>query len=236
MAPEIDPDAITADALATLAACGDPERAVREKAYLKSALVHYGCGQPALRLQARALDGTLPALDGQALLALADALHGTGVHEVRALAIALLERRRRALGEGDLPGLVDLVRRCPGWAYVDWLAIKVLGAVLSRLSPEREAVHLQTWAVDPDFWVRRTALLAPLDRLRRGGGDFDLFCALATPMLTEREFFIRKAVGWVLREVSKRSPERVAAYVAQHGARMSGLTRREATKYLPPTL
>ena len=48
MAPEIDPDAITADALATLAACGDPERAVREKAYLKSALVHYGCGQPAL--------------------------------------------------------------------------------------------------------------------------------------------------------------------------------------------
>jgi 3-methyladenine DNA glycosylase AlkD len=234
MTPSLDANALAADLLPSLAARGDPERAVREKAYLKSDLTHLGCGQPVLRALARDLDRTLPVLDGGGLLAVADALHATGVHEARAVAIALLERRHRALGEAELPRLVDLVRRCPGWAYVDWLAIKVIGAVLARLPPEREADWLTAWAADPDFWVRRTALLAPLDRLRRGGGDFELFCTLAAPMLPEREFFIRKAIGWVLREVSKRSPERVRAFVSAHDARMSGLTRREATKYLPP--
>lgn len=219
---------------AALAARGTPERAVSEKAYLKSPLVHLGCGQPALREMARTVDAELPkTLSPEALLALAFALHDTGVHELRALAIALLERRRRRLGPEVLPQLVDLCRRCPGWAYIDWLATKVVDPVSARLPPEREAEFLRACAADADFWIRRVALLVPLTRLRRGGGDFALWTQLAVPMLGEREFFIRKALGWVLREVSKKRPELVRAFVAEHGARMSGLTRREATKYLP---
>ena len=93
--------------------------------------------------------------------------------------------------------------------------------------------RLRTWARDRDFWVRRTALLAQLRALRHGGGDFALFAEIAAPMLEEREFFIRKAIGWVLREVSKKRPELVRDFLAEHGARASGLTRREASKYLP---
>ena len=81
--------------------------------------------------------------------------------------------------------------------------------------------------------MRRTALLAQLRALRHGGGDFALFAEIAAPMLEEREFFIRKAIGWVLREVSKKRPELVRDFLAEHGARASGLTRREASKYLP---
>jgi 3-methyladenine DNA glycosylase AlkD len=219
---------------AALAAQGTPERAVFEKAYLKSPLVHLGSSQPAVRALARQVDAELPkTLAPDALVALAFALHDTGVHELRTLGIALLERRQRRLGPGEIPQLVALCRRCPGWAYIDWLATKVVGPVCERLPPEREAEWLRTWAADPDFWIRRVALLVPLIRLRHGGGDFALWSALAVPMLGEREFFIRKALGWVLREVSKKRPELVRAFVAAHGPQMSGLTRREASKYLP---
>lgn len=96
------------------------------------------------------------------------------------------------------------------------------------------APTLDRWADDGDFWVRRTAMLALLPALRRGGGDFDRFARYADAMLEEREFFIRKAIGWVLREVGKRRPALVAEWLEPRVHRVSGVTFREAVKYLPP--
>jgi 3-methyladenine DNA glycosylase AlkD len=62
---------------------------------------------------------------------------------------------------------------------------------------------------------------------------FSVFAVLAVPMLGEKEFFIRKAIGWVLREVSKKDPAAVAAFLREHRADVSGLTMREGAKYLP---
>ena len=70
--------------------------------------------------------------------------------------------------------------------------------------------------------------------MRRGEGDFPLFERLAVPMLGETEFFIRKAIGWILREVSKRRPGLTVAFVRRHAAQLSGVTWREASKYIPP--
>src|SRR5262249_9159528 len=93
---------------------------------------------------------------------------------------------------------------------------------------------LPAWARDRDFWVRRTSLLAQLDELRAGRGDFALFASLAATMLDEKEFFIRKVIGWVLRAVSKKRPELSFRFLAEHRARVSGLTLREGAKYLSP--
>ena len=84
--------------------------------------------------------------------------------------------------------------------------------------------------------MRRTALLAQLDELRAGRGDFDLFARLAVPMLGEREFFIRKAIGWVLRDTSRKRPALTFAFLQAHRDAMSGLTLREGARRLPPTL
>ena len=67
----------------------------------------------------------------------------------------------------------------------------------------------------------------------RGDVPFSAFAALAVPMLGEKEFFIRKAIGWVLRAVSKEDPATVAAFLRAHRADVSGLTLREGAKYLP---
>jgi 3-methyladenine DNA glycosylase AlkD len=76
-------------------------------------------------------------------------------------------------------------------------------------------------------------MLALLPALRRGGGDCARFSRYAHSMLGQREFFIRKAIGWVLREVSKKRPQLVRDWLRPRRARLSGVTLREAVKYLP---
>jgi 3-methyladenine DNA glycosylase AlkD len=123
-----------------------------------------------------------------------------------------------------------LIRGSRTWALVDPLAIDIAGPLLERY-PELNR-RLDRWSVDRDFWVRRSALLAQLGRLRRGGG-FGQFAVYADQMLEEREFFIRKAIGWVLRETAKKQPELVSDWLEPRIARASSVTIREAIKYLP---
>jgi 3-methyladenine DNA glycosylase AlkD len=95
------------------------------------------------------------------------------------------------------------------------------------------APRLDRWAESDDFWVRRAALLSQIRPLRVGAG-FERFAGYAEAILGEREFFIRKAIGWVLREVSKTRPDEVYRWLLPRASRASGVTMREAVKYLAP--
>jgi len=161
-----------------------------------------------------------------------DELWSTESYELRSAGIALLSRYADLLEERDLPWLLSFVRRSKTWAHVDWLAADVIGGVVGE---SRSALRrLPAWARDENFWVRRTALLAQLRRLSHEAGDFNLFARLAAGMLHEREFFIRKAIGWVLREVSKKRPKLVFDFLRTHRDELSGLTLGEGAKYLSP--
>jgi 3-methyladenine DNA glycosylase AlkD len=92
---------------------------------------------------------------------------------------------------------------------------------------------IDAWASDADFWIRRSALLALLPGIRVSEPDLTRFVSYAEPMLAEREFFIRKAIGWVLREISRRDPEWTAEWTRLHISGMSGVTFREAVRRLP---
>jgi 3-methyladenine DNA glycosylase AlkD len=215
---------------------GTRERAVKEKAYLKSELVHLGVTVPRMRATVGKLAREVRAeLTHDGLVAAVEALWRRGVFELRAAAIELLIRRVDLLGAGDVPRIERLIREARTWALVDALAPSVMGALLA--AHPRLGDVLDRWATDDDFWVRRAALLTLLPALRRGSGDFegdfDRFGRYADAMLEETEFFIRKAIGWVLREASKRQPARVHAWLAPRAHRASGVTLREAVKYLP---
>jgi 3-methyladenine DNA glycosylase AlkD len=213
------------------AADGDAASAVAQRAYMKSALRFHGV--VAKQLSAACADYCRAHdLDRKQLRAAVDALYATDWFDLHSAAIGLLDRKRKLVDSDDAAWLITLVRQSHCWAHVDWLATKIVPHAL----PEKPARLLRTWARDDDFWVRRTALLATLDEMRAGGGDFDLFAELAAPMLGEKEFFIRKAIGWVLRDISRKRPELTFAFVKQHGAKMSGLSYREATRRLPEKL
>jgi 3-methyladenine DNA glycosylase AlkD len=227
----VDVDKAAADLERALAAQGTPDRARNEKRYLKSDLRFLGVTMPVLRREARAFARAHRELDRSSLRALVDRLWGSGVHELRSLAIGVLEQRTDLLRAVDARWLIGLVERANTWAHVDWLAVKVVGALVAR--EPSVARNLDRWARHPNFWVRRTALLALHDPLLAGAGDFDHFARLAAPMLSEKEFFIRKAIGWLLRSTARRTPERTYAFVARHAREMGGLTFREATRTLP---
>ena len=198
---------------------------------MKSDLRFWGVDAKQLRAECAAFCKDCPSLDREALISSVNALFATDWFDLRSVAIALLERKRRLLSADDAPWLIELARRGACWAHVDYLVTKVIGPLLEgdRTLPKR----VRAWGADKSFWVRRVALLAQLRALRSGGGDFALFAELAGPMLAENEFFVRKAIGWVLREVSKRRPALVRDFLIDCGASCSGVTWREATKYLP---
>jgi 3-methyladenine DNA glycosylase AlkD len=146
-------------------------------------------------------------------------------------AVELLDLRSELLEAGDLEVIERLIRESRTWALVDGLAASVAGSVVERAPAA--CPTLDRWAADEDFWLRRASLLALLLPLRRGEGDFDRFGRYADRMLDEREFFIRKAIGWVLRETSKGRPDLVYEWLRPRARRASGVTVREAIKYLP---
>jgi 3-methyladenine DNA glycosylase AlkD len=216
-----------------LRAAANPARAEPERRYLKSSLVHLGASVPAIRRAAEGLARGHPDLDRGALLALVEALWARGVHECRMAAVELLHLRVELLRAEDLGRTVErLLREARTWALLDGLAAHVAGALVE--GRPRLGRTLDRWARDEDFWMRRAALLAELVPLREGRGDFERFGRHADAMLGEDEFFVRKAIGWVLRDASRRDPDRVARWLLPRAARASGLTLREATKYLEP--
>jgi 3-methyladenine DNA glycosylase AlkD len=204
-----------------LRAVGDPERAAGAKAYLKSDLEFLGVAARPLRGVAGAFLDDHPEIDRPALVALVRALWDRPLYDLRAVAVGLL----------DL--LEDLLRRSKTWALVDWLCTKVAAPLVER-DPPKAAPVLKRWSGDEDFWIRRASLLAQLPALRAGGGDFGLFASFASRMVEEKEFFIRKAIGWVLRDVSRKRPELAFEFLREHAREVSGLTLREGSKYLPP--
>ncbi|MDQ6710881.1 MAG: DNA alkylation repair protein, partial [Candidatus Dormibacteraeota bacterium] len=175
---------------------GNPTRAVEEKRYLKSDLAFYGCGLNAIRTAVRQVKRDHPDLEVARLRRLVRLLWKDPTFERRIAAVLLLDAFLSLLTPQDIKLVERLIRESETWALVDELSGVIASPLVERY-PELNRT-LDQWAVDQDFWVRRSALLALLRPLRRGGGDFPRFGGYADRMLDEREFFIRKAIGWVL--------------------------------------
>ena len=150
-------------------------------------------------------------------------------------AIALVRHRpyRAWLDPDLLPLLEQLVRTGAWWDVVDEVAAHPVGQVLLDHRAAATPV-IDRWSVDPDsLWVRRTAMLAQLRH--REETDTDLLERVLVANLDDtaygREFFVRKALGWALRQHARTDAAWVLAFVSTHADRLSGLSRREALKH-----
>jgi 3-methyladenine DNA glycosylase AlkD len=225
-------DQLAAELEQRLREVATPERAEHEKRYLKSELEFLGATVWQIRAAVGDVAREHQNLTHDGLVELVEALWATPIHERRMASVMFLDRFSWLLTVEDLPLVERLVRESKTWALVDFLAGDVLGDLVAR---EQGGVSplMDRWATDDDFWVRRAALLAELRPIRRGA-PLDRFLGRAEPMIEEKEFFIRKAIGWVLREAGRRRPDEVAAWLRPRTHLASGVTMREAVKYLPP--
>lgn len=219
----------------SLDSLGTAARATYDQQYHKSEFAHMGVPVPELRRVTKTLykeiGGRKATHDD--VMALTAELWDSDVYERRLGAVQILELGVGLLSASDLPDITLMLKDAPMWSLVDPLSADVAGRVVLR---DREGTSrcLDRWADDADFWLRRASLLAMLPGVRTGNPDLVRFTRYADPMLEEKEFFVRKAIGWVLREIARLDPTWVAAWVDQRVHRMSGVTFREAVRRLPP--
>jgi len=214
--------------VAELRTLASTERAEQEKRYLKSELDFLGVPLPDIR---RVVKAAIKANQGADTRTWALTLWEGNLWERRAAAVELLRAKHTELTAQDLVTIEALIRAAGGWALVDPLAADVAGPIAGH---NDDAWHtIDRWATDDDFWIRRAALLALLPGIRKNQPDTTRFDTYAKRMLHEKEFFIRKAIGWVLRELSKKDASYVTNWTRQHAHEMSGVTFREAIRRLP---
>jgi 3-methyladenine DNA glycosylase AlkD len=215
-----------------LARVGDPAKAPAMQAYMKSAMPYHGVQSPVLRRMLRALFAEHPLASfaewRETVLVLWREAH---YREERYAAIALTgDRRYRDYQRLEaLPLYEEMIVSGAWWDYVDELAVHRVGPLLAR-SPEPMRVAMLDWSRDASLWKRRTAILC--QNAFKAATDEDLLFACIAPNLGDRDFFMRKAVGWALREYARTNPDAVRRYVRQHEMDLSPLSRREAMKHL----
>ena len=217
--------------IAALREAADPVRAPQQQAYMKSELPYFGVGVPQCRRIAAAVFRAHPLPDAPAWeAAILDLWRKAAHREERYAAVQLLlfGRYARWLEPARVPMIEELVVTGAWWDYVDAIAGRGMGALLAA-HPGPLKPLLREWARDDDIWKRRTAILAQL-RARRAT-DTTLLADVIRPSIGEREFFLRKGIGWALREYSKTDPGWVMAFVQSHTG-LSDLSRREALKHL----
>lgn len=222
----------------TLAAAGDPARAQGQQRYMKSTLPYHGLTTPQLRALLRPIfaDPAYRITDRPAWDATVRALWDGATHrEQRYAATALAGHRhyRQWQDRDTLELYRHLIVTGAWWDHVDDIAAHLVGPILRADHPGVAPV-MRRWAGAEDLWLRRTAILCQLGA--KTETDTTLLEACITVNLVDSryggEFFIRKAVGWALRDYARTDAAWVRDFLTRHDARLSPLSRREGSKHL----
>ena len=140
------------------------------------------------------------------------------------------DRRYRSMQTPDrIPLYRELVVAGAWWDTVDEIASNLIGPILLE-QPDRVRPVVATWITDDDRWLRRTSLIAQLTAGDRT--DLDLLTAAIDANAADRDFFLRKAIGWALRQYARTDPDWVRRFVDDREDQLSGLSKREACKHL----
>ncbi|HEX9037753.1 MAG TPA: DNA alkylation repair protein [Ktedonobacterales bacterium] len=229
----VGPDvALIAALRSALAAAANPAQAEPMRAYMKSAMPYLGVKTPALRKVCRAVFAAHPLVGYAQWEATVRALWREATyHEERYAAMELAgDRRYHEFHTLDaLPLYEEMIVSGAWWDYVDPLATYLIGDLLRRY-PEAMRETVLAWSRDPDYWRRRAAIICQLGF--KAEIDESLLFACIEPNLSDHYFFIRKGIGWALREYAKTAPDAVRAFVKAHESTISPLSRREALKHL----
>jgi 3-methyladenine DNA glycosylase AlkD len=219
---------------AALAAAADPMKAPGMRAYMKSSMPYLGVPKPPRELALR------PVFAAHRLETMTDwqtavlrLWRDAGFREERYAAIALTGHRPYQVywTPAALPVYQEMIVTGAWWDYVDELASRRIGPLLAA-SPETLRPLMLRWSRDPDRWLRRTSIICQLGAKK--STDLDLLYACIEANLDDPDFFLRKAIGWALRQYAWTDPDEVRRYVASRADRLSPLSRREALRNVGP--
>jgi len=212
-----------------LAKRANPEKAAPMAAYMKTDMPFYGVQKPGRKEVFKGLRERFAPADAADYEASVLALWSGSHREEKYLAIDFARAFKRFITPASLPLYERLVREGAWWDFVDPVASDLVGHVLLHHRPLVSPM-MEQWIHDPDFWIRRTALISQL-RHKAETNSEQLF-RLCIERAHEKEFFIRKAIGWALREYSKTEPQAVEEFLSRNRDQLSGLSFREGMKVI----
>ena len=217
-----------------MAEAANPQKAVGMQAYMKSAMPFLGIAAPQRRRLTAAVVAAQPLHSEAALADTALALwRAARFREERYAASELANARAHAqhLGLALLPVFEEMIVSGAWWDHCDEISGNGISALLRRW-PARIKPVLRRWANGEDRWLRRASFLC--QRGLKDGFDAVLFYETVLPSIGDsplaREFFIRKGLGWALRQRAYAAPDEVRAFCAEYRERLSALTLREALR------
>ena len=219
---------------AGLVAIAEPERAPAMQAYMKSAMPYLGVSSVPRRTLCRELFAGLSWPSSEEWQAEVLAIwQGAEFREERYCALEL-SGVRAARGFQTLEALPlyeEMIVDGAWWDYVDEIAGHRLSLIL-RAEPEAMKRAMLEWAQGENMWKRRAAILCQLGA--KAATDLDFLYACIAPSMASKEFFLRKGIGWALRQYARIDPAEVARYVKAHASELSPLSQREALKHVSP--
>ena len=225
----MDTHGLTSFVADRLVAVADPDKAGPMAAYMKTDMPFYGVQKaarvPILRDALKRFSPTDRSDYGSAVLALWNLPH----REEKYLAIGYARMFPQFVTLSSVPLYRRMIVEGAWWDLVDETAIHLVGDVLLR-QRDRMTPKVEEWIDDRDMWLRRTSILAQIGH--KDATDARLLFDACERRMHETEFFIRKAIGWALRDYGKTDPDAVGAFVTEHRDELSGLSYREATKHL----
>lgn len=219
------------DALQVALRCAaNPEYAIPMQKYMKSQMPYFGIKADPLRRIQRDIFKAYPLRSFDEYVTTIRHLWDTATYrEERYTALGLAEKYPQYQTLEALPLYRHLIETGEWWDYVDMIAQHLIGGLLWHNRDVME-LELGRWINDPHLWIRRSAVLAQT-RFKGDTNEAMLF-EFCEDHLHETSFWMRKAIGWALREYSKTRPEAVRGFIQRNEDRMSGVTMREARKYV----
>ena len=213
-----------------LAEHANPDKAEGMRAYMKSAMPYRGVQAPMVRSLVRDALKAHPIADKQTWTGVVLELWDHAEYrEERYSALQVAGSRAcQPFRTFDTLSMFEhMVTSGAWWDFVDDIASHRLRELLERF-PDEMTPQMRAWSRDPDMWKRRSAILCQLGRKEQT--DLPLLFDCIEPNLSDREFFIRKGIGWALRDLAYSNLGAVEEYVARNRERMSALSAREALK------
>lgn len=212
-----------------LRAHADPEKAAPMQAYLKTDMPFYGVQKPGRAPIVRRLIREWPPGDREGYERLVLALWGLPHREEKYLAQAVAAAHERFIVPASAPLYGRMIVEGAWWDLVDEAAVRLVRPLVVN-HPDGAWPTVDSWVDDEDMWLRRAAVICQVGAKERT--DPDRLFGFCERRMAEKEFFIRKAIGWALRDYARTDPRAVADFAVANRGRLSGLSFREATKHI----
>ena len=222
--------ALIQDIRRALADNANPDKAEGMRAYMKSEMPYRGVQTPVRRKLFRAIFRSYPFSEQSDWRdAVMELWREAEFREERYAALELAGAKQYAEFRtfDTLPMFEEMVVTGAWWDFVDEIATHRLRELLERY-PRGMSRRMRSWSRDRDMWKRRSSIICQINR--KAETDLDLLFDCIEPNLSHVDFFVRKAIGWALRDLAWVDLDTVEAYVQEHYDQLSALSRREALK------